>query len=69
MNLDALVSKAFAELPSSPETGLSVSDISRYCSGVMGRDIAKSAISVICDQMSIAGHIYSTIDEEHFAKI
>jgi hypothetical protein len=69
MDLGAWVTKAFAELPSSPETGLSVADISRYCSNMTGRDIAKSAISSICDNMSIQGHIYSTIDEEHFAKI
>ena len=69
MDLGAWVTKAFAELPSSPETGLSVADISRYCSGMMGRDVAKSSISSICDQMAVQGHIYSTIDEEHFAKI
>ena len=69
MDLNAWVTKAFTELPCPPETGLSVADISRYCSGMIGRDIEKSAVSSICDQMSIQGHIYSTIDEEHFAKI
>jgi hypothetical protein len=69
MDLNACVTKAFTELPCPPEIGLFVADISRYCSGMMGRDIAKSEVSSICDQMSIQGHIYSTIDEEHFAKM
>jgi hypothetical protein len=38
MDLNAWVTKAFTELPSFPETGLSVADLSRYCSGMMGRD-------------------------------
>ena len=69
MDLNAWVTEAFTELPSFPEIGLFVADISRYCSGMMGRDIEKSAVSSICDGMSIQGHIYSIIDEEHFSKI
>ena len=40
MGLETWVAKAFAELPSSPEPGLSVAELGRYCSGMMGSDIA-----------------------------
>ena len=41
----------------------------RYCCKNMGRDIPKSAVMKIVEQMCIDGMCYSTIDEEHYSKI
>jgi len=69
-SLHDVVVKAFEELSDNGSgAGISVTDLANYASQRMGREIMKSAISVITDQLSMEGHIYSTVDEEHFTKI
>jgi hypothetical protein len=70
MNVDDVVMKAFESLPEVGEgTGLTVADVARWCSQQMGREIPRTAVMKVVDQMCLAGLTYSTIDEEHYAKV
>jgi hypothetical protein len=70
MNVDEVVMKAFESLSEEGEgTGLSVVDIARWCSQQMGREIPRTAVMKVVDKMCLEGMTYSTIDEEHYAKI
>ena len=71
MNVDDVVMKAFESLPEGggEGTGLSVVDIARWCSQQMGREIPRTAVMKVVDKMCLEGLTYSTIDEEHYAKI
>ena len=59
MNVDDVVMQAF-------ETGLSVVDVTRWCSQQMGREIPKTAVMKVVDKMCLEGLAYMTIDEEHY---
>eukprot|EP00802_Teleaulax_amphioxeia_P023436 Tamp_24015.p1 GENE.Tamp_24015~~Tamp_24015.p1 ORF type:complete len:289 (+),score=86.74 Tamp_24015:116-868(+) len=67
-SLQDMVVKAFEELMGG-DSGVAVADITGYCCKNMGRDIPKSAVMKIVEQMCIDGMCYSTIDEEHYSKI
>lgn len=69
MDLSACVIQAFDQITDTGGGGVSVMDIVQYCASQMGREISKAAVSQVCDKLSMEGHIYSTVDEEHFAKI
>lgn len=69
MDLNACVMQAFEQFTDNGGSGVSITDILQYCMQQMGRDIPKASIVQVCDKLSMEGHIYSTVDEEHFAKI
>ena len=65
-----VVMKAFESLPEGGEgTGLSIVDIARWCSQQTGQEIPKTVVMKVVDKMCLEGLTYSTIDEEHYAKI
>ena len=64
-----VVVRAFDEIPSASDAGISVMDIARFCSNQMGREIIKSAVMQVVEQLCVDGVAYSTIDEDHYAKI
>jgi ligand-binding sensor domain-containing protein len=69
MSLPEMVNKAFEALFDGQDGGVSVADITGYCCKNLGRDVPKSAVMKVVEQMCIDGMCYSTIDDEHYAKI
>ncbi|EKX39999.1 replication protein A2, 32kDa [Guillardia theta CCMP2712] len=61
------VHKAFIDFGATGDlTGLSIDNCVQQVSRVMGRSVSRAEVSSHIENLALDGHIYSTIDEEHF---